>query len=501
MPALPWPTLDLAMAELRALSGVASLLQWDQETYMPPRGGTARADQVAAIPGILHDRLTAPEVLDALARAEAEQAADPDRAAILSALRFDVDRAVRVPGELVRALAAAQSAAVEVWKEARAESRFDRFAPRLEELLRLRREQADAIGVPQGGERYDALLEGYEPGMRVARLEAVFARLTGWLRPVVDRLAGLPPPPDAFLRRRFDAEAQWGFTLELLGTLGFDLDAGRQDRSIHPFTLSADPGDVRLTTRIFEELPLSAIFSTLHEAGHGLYEQGLPAEHRRDVLCAAPSMGIHESQSRLWENLVGRSLPFWRAFLPALARRFPGLAGVSPEAFHRAANRVERSLVRVEADEVTYNLHIVLRFELELALVRGDLAVPDLPGAWNDASARILGVRPPDDRDGVLQDIHWAWGEFGYFPTYALGNLYAAQLFAAARRDLAGLDDEIGRGRLHPLRDWLRERVHPIGRRLDAEEIVRAATGEGLSDAAFERYVREKYGALYGVAL
>jgi carboxypeptidase Taq len=318
---------------------------------------------------------------------------------------------------------------------------------------------------------------------------------------VVDRLTALSPPDDSFLRGRFDPEAQWAFTLELLEAMGFDLEAGRQDRSIHPFTLSTDPGDVRLTTRVFEHLPLSAIFSTLHEAGHGLYEQGLPAEHRRDVLCSAPSMGIHESQSRLWENMVGRSLPFWRAFLPRLTLRFPSLSGVSAEAFSRAANKVERSLVRVESDEVTYNLHIVLRFELELGLVRGTLAVRDLPAAWNSASQRILGVRPERDRDGVLQDIHWAWGDFGYFPTYTLGNLYSASLFAAARRTVGGLDEEIGRGNLAPLRTWLHEKVHRIGRRMQAEEIVRAATGEGLSDAAFERYVKEKYGALYGVTL
>jgi carboxypeptidase Taq len=465
---------------------------------MPPRGAEARGEQAAALQGILHERLTAPALGEALEAAEREARSEDERAA-LRALRFDRDRAVRLPGDLVRALATAQSRALVAWKDARAGSGFRGFAPRLEELVRIRREMADAWGVPEGGEAYDALLDGYEPGMRVARLEPLLRRMLGWLVPLVDALAAASAPDDSFLRGRFDPQAQWDFTLELLHAVGFDLEAGRQDRSVHPFTLGLDPGDVRITTRVFEELPLSAIFSTLHEAGHGLYEQGLPAEHRRSVLAAAPSMGLHESQSRLWENLVGRSLPFWRAFLPALARRFPALARVSPEAFHRAVNRVERSLVRVEADEVTYNLHVALRFELELGLVRGTLAVRDLPEAWNARSAALLGLRPPDDARGVLQDIHWAWGDFGYFPTYAIGNLYAATLFAAARRDLPDLDGAIGRGDLAPLVGWLREKVHRAGRALDAEEIVRRAAGRGLTDADFEAYLRSKYGALYGV--
>jgi carboxypeptidase Taq len=494
-----WRSLALVMADVRALSGAVSLLQWDQETYMPARGSSARGDQLAAIQAALHERLTSPLVAASLDRAEQGER-DPDRLAALRALRFDHERAARVPQRLVRALAQAQAGGNDAWKEARARDDFRVFSPALERLLSLRREQADAIGVPAGGERYDALLDGYEPGMRVARLEPVLARLVGWLRPFVEATDAAPRPDGAFLEGAFDPEAQWRFTLELLDALGFDREAGRQDRSVHPFTLGLDPGDVRVTTRIHEARPLSAIFSTLHEAGHGLYEQNLPPEHRRSVLCAAPSMGIHESQSRLFENLVGRSLPFWRAFLPRLAAHFPRLAGVSPEAFHRAVNRVERSPVRVEADEVTYNLHIALRFELELALVRGKLAVADLPEAWAARSEALLGVRPASDLDGVLQDIHWSSGELGYFPTYTLGNLYAASLFAAASRAIPGLDEALGRGELAPLRGWLTEKVYRVGRRRDAEEIVRDATGEGLTDRDFEAYVRTKYGALYGLA-
>ncbi|ABS24347.1 carboxypeptidase M32 [Anaeromyxobacter sp. Fw109-5] len=525
-----WETLAAVMSDVRALGGAVSLLQWDQETFMPARGAAARGDQLAVVQAALHERLTSRAVAEALDRAERDADGDPDRAAALRALRFDHERAARVPQELVRALAQAQAEGIDAWKAARAERSFARFAPSLERLLALRREQADALlpmlerraqaqpeeaaperaGGPGGRglsrppgkiEPYDALLEGYEPGMRVARLAPILQRLAGWLAPVVAAIDAAPAPEDGFLAGRFDAEAQWSFTLELLQALGFDPAAGRQDRSVHPFTLGLDPGDVRITTRIHEDQPLSAIFSTLHEAGHGLYEQHLPAQDRRSLLCAAPSMGLHESQSRLWENLVGRSLPFWRAFLPRLAARFPRLAGVAPEDFHRAANRVRRSLVRVEADEVTYNLHIALRFELELGLLRGALAVRELPEAWAARSEALLGVRPRHDVEGVLQDIHWAWGDLGYFPTYTIGNLYAATLYAAAARSLPGLDEALARGELAPLRVWLAERVYRVGRRKDAEEIVRDATGEGLTDRDFERYVKTKYGALYGLSL
>jgi carboxypeptidase Taq len=490
--------VERSMAELKALQGAATLLAWDQETYMPPRGAEARGEQAAAIQGILHERLADPRLGEAIADAERDVRSEDERAA-LRALRLDRDRAVRLPVELVRALAEAQSRSLVAWKEARRDRAFARFAPRLEEMVALRREMADAWGVPAGGERYDALLEGYEEGMRVARLEPLFRRLVGWLVPLVERISAAPPPEDAFLRGRFDPERQWDFTLELLGAVGFDLEAGRQDRSVHPFSLALDPGDVRLTTRLHEDLPLSSIFSSLHEAGHGVYEQGLPAAHRRSVLGAAASMGLHESQSRLWENHVGRSLPFWRAFLPRLAKRFPALAGVSAEAFHRAVNRVQRSLVRTESDEVTYDLHIVLRFELELGLLRGTLEVRDLPEAWGARSERLLGIRPPDDARGVLQDIHWAQGDFGYFPTYTIGNLYAASLFAAARRDLPALDEAIGRGDLASLLGWLRVNVHRPGRSMPAEEIVRRATGRGLEDGDLEAHLRARYGALYGL--
>ncbi|HVO20814.1 MAG TPA: carboxypeptidase M32 [Anaeromyxobacter sp.] len=498
--AAAWETLSRAMSELRALAGVSGLLGWDQETYMPPKASAARGEQVAAIEGAIHDRLASAEVRGALERLEAHPPEDADRAAAVRELSRDHAQAAAVPGALVRAIARAQSEGLEAWRVARQGEGFGRFAPALSRLLELRREQAAALlpvlGRPGGGpapEPYDALLDLSEPGLRVVALEPLLRGLCAWLVPLLDRITARPPPDDSFLHGTFDGEAQWRFTLELLDLMGFDREAGRQDRSVHPFTVGLDPSDVRITTRIHEHLPLSAAFSTLHEAGHGLYEQQLPAALRQTVLCAAASNGLHESQSRLWENQVGRSLPFWRVALPRMARHLPQLSGVSPERFFRAVNRVERSLVRVEADEVTYNLHIVLRFELELLLLRGKLEVRDLPAAWDERSERLLGIRPPGEVEGVLQDIHWAWGAFGYFPSYTVGNLYAASLFAAARRALPGLEGAIERGELSGLKEWLGRNVHAVGRRRQAEEIVRAVTGQGLTDRDLREYLERKY--------
>jgi carboxypeptidase Taq len=339
--------------------------------------------------------------------------------------------------------------------------------------------------------------------MDVALIEPLFAELEKALVPIVATLTeGAQPPSWNYAAHRFPVEPQWDFTIHLLQEMGFDLERGRQDRSTHPFTDGIHIDDVRLTTRLDECLPFQAFFSTIHEGGHGLYEQNLPRAHARTPVGLAASMGLHESQSRLWENMIGRSLPFWRGQLPTLRKHFPlQLEGVSAEALYAAVNRVERSLIRVEADEVTYNLHILLRFQLELAMLRGDLQVADLPAAWSERMRRDIGIEPKNDREGVLQDIHWAWAEFGYFPTYTLGNLYAAILHERLDADLGGVDPVVEAGRLTEVRDWLVERVHGVGHRWDAEEIVERATGQKLSAAPFLRYVRAKYGALYGVAL
>jgi carboxypeptidase Taq len=489
------------MQELKDLQGIIGLATWDQETYMPAKADGARAHQLSTLQGLYHERLVDPRLGEGLAWAAEQPGLDADQRAMVRVLTQERDRAVRVPQALVKALAEAQSRGLAAWRLARKEKRFSLFQPALARILELRREQADAYG--HDGERYDALLEGYEPGMRVARLTPVLTALRDALIPMVAAIAASPRKvPDVLAGRRFDGEAQWRFTLRLLEAVGFDLEAGRQDRSIHPFTGGTHPSDVRLTTRIDEANPLNALFSTIHEAGHGLYEQGFAEAHYRTPLAAAPSMGLHESQSRLWENVVGRSLAFWEHFYPALQEAFPqALAGVDVAAFYAVVNRVSPSLIRTEADEVTYNLHIVLRYEMELLLIHDELPLADVPAAWNERMKRYLGVTPPDDTQGVLQDIHWAWGEFGYFPTYSLGNLYSASLYRAAERALPDLTGKLRRGEVLPLRDWLRTQVHRQGYRLPAEELIRQVTGRGLTDTDFLEYLRSKYGALYGVSL
>lgn len=496
-----FPALLARMQELKDLNGVIGLATWDQETYLPPKASDARAHQLSTLQGLYHERLVDPRLGEVLAWAAAHPGLDADQRAMVRVLNHERDRAVRVPQALVKALAEAQSRALNAWRQARKEKRFALFQPALARLLRLRREQADAYG--HEGERYDALLEGYEPGMRVSRLTPVLTALRDALIPMVAAITAAPRKvPDLLEGRRFDEEAQWRFTLRLLEAIGFDMEAGRQDRSIHPFTGGTHPRDVRLTTRIDETNPLNALFGTIHEAGHGLYEQGFAEADYRTPLASSPSMGLHESQSRLWENVVGRSRAFWEHFFPPLREAFPeALAGVDLAGFHSAVNRVSPSLIRTEADEVTYNLHIVLRYELELLLIHDELPLEDVPAAWNERMRRYLGVTPPDDTLGVLQDIHWSWGEFGYFPTYALGNLYSASLYLAAERAMPELTERIRRGELLPLRDWLREQVHRPGYRLSAEELVRKVTGQGLTDTDFLRYLKGKYGALYDVSL
>ncbi len=483
------------MQELRDLLALSGLAGWDQETYMPKKAEAARGAQLGTISGLYHERLTDPRLGEWLDRPDAKTA---DEQAMVRLLIRERDRAVKVPGALVKAIAEGQSSALAAWREARTKKDFSVFRPQLEAMLKLRREQADAYG--HSGERYDALLENYEPGMRVARLTPVLASLRSKLVPLVEKIEARPKPLDVFAGQTFDVESQWRVTMELLKNIGFDLEAGRQDKSIHPFSSGLHATDVRVTTRLDASLPLMAIFGTIHEAGHGLFEQGFAQSDSRTVLAQAPSMGLHESQSRLWENLIGRSRAYWQFAYPLVQKAFPSALGHrSLDEWYRAVNRVERSFIRVEADEVTYNLHIVLRYELELAMLRGELAIADLEPAWNEKTKSMLGLEVKSPLDGVLQDIHWAWAEFGYFPTYSLGNLYSASLLAAARKALTGLDASIAKGDTSPLLGWLRTHVHRRGARLDAEDLVREVTGQGLTDVDFMAFLNQKYGELYGV--
>jgi carboxypeptidase Taq len=410
------------------------------------------------------------------------------------------DRATKIPQSLVEELARVTTEAQQVWEQAKKKNDYASFRPMLERVVELKRQEADAVGFKE--HRYNALIEEYEPGTTVAELKTLFVGLTAELSPLVKKIVGSPKQPDTgVLAREFPIDRQKVFAEAAAVAIGFDFRAGRLDTTAHPFCSGFGPGDCRITTRYNPRFFNEAFFGVLHETGHAMYEQSLPAEHFGTPLGVACSFGIHESQSRLWENQVGRGRPFWDHFYPRLKQTFPtALADVSLEAFYGAINDVRPSLIRVEADEATYNLHIALRFELELALLSGDLTTADLPGAWNERFEALFGIRVPDDARGCLQDIHWSFGGIGYFPTYTLGNLYAAQLMEAARRDLSSaLEEEFRRGEFSRLKDWLGRHIHKHGQRFRAGELCRRATGAPLSPKSFLSYLNEKFEALCGV--
>ena len=485
------------------LDSAASVLGWDQETMMPPRGVEPRAEQLAELARLSHELATSAEFGDLLAAAEARRGDVPPEARTnLAEWRRSYDRSVRLPADLVSAFAAATSRAQHEWAGARQDSSFARFAPRLRELIQLARRRAACLGVPADGEPWDALAEDFEPGLRAADLVPLFSELRPRLVALRRELKEAPSQPSAdFARLPLDPDRQEAFVREVAEALGFDFGAGRLDRSAHPFTCGFHPHDVRITTRFAEADVLDALGSTMHEVGHGLYEQGLPAEDAGTPLGQSVSLGIHESQSRLWENHVGRSRPFWEWCWGVAERHFgPAVRDYDAVSVWRCANRVAPGLIRVEADELTYDLHIMVRFELERALIRGDLEVDELPDRWNRAYADYLGIEVPDDARGCLQDVHWSAGLFGYFPTYTLGNLYAAQFFAAARRALPDLDDDFAAGRFAPLREWLRSAIHAAGRRRSAAELIEAVTGGPLATEPFLTGLRARVGAAHDLA-
>ncbi len=492
------------LRELALFASSASILGWDQETGMPPLAGPLRAEQFAALSGLVHQRHTRDEVGDWLAACEADGdlLADPRVAANLREIRREYDRAVRLPESLVREIASATALAQQAWRQAREGSDFAAFAPSLERVFELSRRRADCLREGTDRSRYDVLMDQFEPGASAAELEAVFGALRARLTPLIGAIAAARTDEAPRVQNgAVPVAAQEAFNRSVAARMGFDFDAGRLDVSTHPFCEGIGPGDTRLTTRFREDEFTDALSSTMHEAGHGLYEQGLPKEAEFGQPLAEPtSLGIHESQSRLWENLVGRSRAFWEWAQPRAAEALGApLAGVSADDLFRAVNRVRPNLIRVDSDEATYNLHIMLRFDLERALLDGDLRVTDLPGAWNERMGTDLGLAVPNDRLGCLQDIHWSMGAVGYFPTYTLGNLYAAQFWEAASRELPGLEEEMRRGDFSSLLGWLRRNIHVFGRQFTASELCERATGSPLSAEPFLRYVEGKFGTLYGV--
>ena len=492
-----WDVFEQFERDVCQLGRVGGLLNWDEQVNMPPRGAAARGEAKATLAGVLHERICDERFGGVIAELAGDAGlGELARARVREAQR-ERNRAVRVPASLVRELAVAESAGFESWQAARAGADFSLFRNDLERLISLRRQEADAVGY-EGGEPYDALLDQYEPDMRVARLEPLLQGLRDELVPFVREIAARPRPDDGFVHRIYPALEQRAVGARLAAEIGFDFEAGRLDEAAHPFASGFAPGDVRLTTREHENDLFSGLFAVLHEAGHGLYEQGLTGAIEGTFCGNATSLGLHESQSRFWENMVGRSRAFWERHLGEVKAAFPSqLADVSVEQFVRAANLVEPSLIRVEADEVTYHLHVYLRFELELALMRGDLNVDDLPAAWNERMRTLVGIEPPDDGVGVLQDVHWSAGLIGYFPTYTLGTLYSAQFLEAIERELGPIAPIVRAGEYDRLLGWMREHVHSRGALVAPEQIAHDATGEALGHAAFMRYLRGKYGELY----
>ncbi|HVF01330.1 MAG TPA: carboxypeptidase M32 [Rubrobacteraceae bacterium] len=484
------------LAQISDVSSANGLLMWDRQTYLPKGGVAGRAEQTATLSRIAHEMLVDAETGRLL---EALDQPDPssEDGALVRRARREYEKATRLPGELVAEISRATALAEPAWVEARERSDWSLFAPHLETILPLQREAAEHLGYED--HLYDALLDGYEPGAKKARLEKMFEELKTELVPLIRSISERDGEDrEAPLHNAFDEKAQERFGEEVITRFGYDWDRGRQDRTVHPFCIGLTPGDVRITTRFDPGWLSPALFGTMHETGHALYEQGVDPAYARTPLGGGTSMGIHESQSRLWENLVGRSRPFWSHFYPGLQKAFPeALGGIELEGFYRAINAVSPSEIRVEADEVTYNLHILLRFELEVALIEESLSVSDLPSAWNAKMEEYLGITPENEATGALQDVHWSAGLFGYFPTYTIGNVLSVALFDEAIGAYPAIPEQIAEGEFSTLLGWLRENIHRHGSRYYPDELIERVTGRPLDAAPYLKYLKNKFGQLY----
>lgn len=478
--------------EASMLGSCAAVLGWDERTFLPAGAAAHRGAQMALLARLTHEQITQPRVGELLDEVSGITLTE-EEAANYRELRRSHDRAKKVPSALVSELAQVTSQAQGVWQEAKQKNDFATFRPWLEKIIALKRKEAECVGYQDSP--YDALVDEFEPGARAAELKVLLGSLAKELAPLVAEIVSRQRPVrEELWQREFPIAAQELLCREVATAVGFDFHGGRLDTTAHPFCTGIGPGDCRILTRYQINRPFESFFGTLHEAGHGLYEQGLNPERYGTPLGVAASFGIHESQSRLWENQIGRSRAFWSAWYPKFHSAFPAaLNDVTEEQFCQAANAVRPSLIRIDADEATYNLHIVLRFELELALLTGDLPVADLPTAWNAKIREYFNIPVPDDAHGCLQDIHWSFGGIGYFPTYTLGNLYAAQFMDAAQRDLPGLWDDVQRGQFSRLTTWLREKVHCHGQQFRPNELCRRITGRSLTPQPFLSYIRNKF--------
>jgi len=492
--------LETHLAEINDLESAAALLSWDQNTHMPPGGAPARARQIATLERLAHEKFTAAAIgklLDDLRPYEESLPYDADEASLIRVTRRDYERALKVPPSFVAEFSDHRSASFQAWTEARPANDFAKMQPYLEKTLDLSRQLADFF--PGYEHIADPLIDFSDYGIKTSTMRATFAELREQLLPIVQAITAQPPADDRCLHQTFPEAQQLAFGLQVINRFGYDFERGRQDKAPHPFTIDFSIGDVRITTRVKRSNLGDALFSTMHEAGHAMYEQGICTDFEGTPLASGASSGIHESQSRLWENIVGRSRVFWRFFYPKLQEIFPNqLKNVPMETFYRAINKVSRSLIRTDADEVTYNLHVLLRFDFELRLLEGNLAVRDLPKAWRERFQTDLGITPLDDRDGVLQDMHWYSDTIGgAFQGYTLGNIMSAQFFALALQAHPEITSEIKRGKFDTLHGWLSENIYQHGRKYTPSELIERVTGGPMSIEPYIHYLRNKYGELY----
>lgn len=492
-------TLLERVAEFTDLQHIMAVLGWDQQIYMPPGGAEERGLQAAALGRILHEKFATEEFGQLIADLETEVGdlnAETDAARSVKSIKRAYEKQVKVPLPMLMETIRAQTMGHEAWVKARAQSDFSIFQPHLETLVDLRKQYADLF--KPYDHIYDPLLDDFEPGMKTTEVKEIFDALRPQQVELLQEIAEKEPPDNSFIKQHYNEEHQALFGRHVITCFGYDWQRGRLDVAPHPFTTEFGYGDVRITTRYLKQDGGSALFGTMHESGHAMYGQGVPEKYKRHPLGGASSLAIHESQSRLWENIVGRSKAFWSHFYPSFQMLFSQhLGGVSLEDFYRGINRVEPSFIRVEADEATYNMHIMLRLEIEIGLMEGTMNVADLPEIWNSRMQEYLGITPPDDAVGVLQDIHWSGGMIGYFPTYALGNLASAQLWEKLLEENPRVSDEIARGEFDTILGWMREHVHQYGSKFEPQEIMLKATGSKITPEPYMAYLRKKYTEIY----
>ncbi len=492
------------LSDIKKLESAASVLHWDQETYMPEGGGAFRAEVLAYMSLMHHQMATGQKLKDELSRHINLETGEivnitlsEEEKRLVYLLWKDLNKLSVLPEEFVEEMSKHTSATQQAWFKAKQANDYSAYAPFLEKMIKLKKQEAEYLGYKD--KPYDALLDNFEPGMTTEKVGKLFSDLKPRLVALVEKIRAAEQVDDSLLQQSFDTDSQWKFGMKVAERMGLDMRHARQDVSAHPFTIGFHPEDVRITTRLNDKMLLSGLFSTIHESGHAIYEQGLNKEEFGTPLGEAASFGIHESQSRLWENQVGRSKEFWTYELPILKEHFAQLKEVKLDDWYRMVNTVRPSLVRIESDEVYYSLHIMLRFDMENMIINGDVDVNDIPKLWNEKMKEYFGIVPETDSEGVMQDVHWSFGGFGYFPSYAMGNLYGAQILEQADKEIPGLWEKIREGEFLALKEWLNEKVHKHGRFFDPEELIQAISGEVLSSDPFMNYLEKKYTEIYNL--